>query len=185
MIFLPILMAGCSSKKDLAIWSNATFDNNILKVPVYAQLDKQKELFSMLEKQDSLSKRTSDVEYSSGQAMSAEYLKFNNCRAHYYHSDTLSINIGIGTGFGGKGFIILYKDGKFYTKPYFFTDVITGEPDPTYKIVYQKLILDKTAYKTGDSLYGYINFQSIETDNNRVKTEHWGKGYFRTRITEL
>lgn len=69
-------------------------------MPIYIQLDKQKELFSALETQDSLLKRTSDVEYSSGKTMVVEEfnnLKVNNCRAYYIQSDTLSINIGMGT----------------------------------------------------------------------------------------
>lgn len=189
LIFFSILIANCTSKKDLSIWNKATFDASISRAPIYIQLDKQKELFSAFEKQDSLFKKTSDVEYSSGKPMSVgefNNLKVNNCRAYYHQSDTLAINIGIGTGFGGQGFIILYKDKKFYTEPYFSTDVIIpGEPESVYKIVYQKLILDKPTYKLGDSLYGYINFKSIEIDKNKGTTEHWGKGYFRTRITEL
>jgi hypothetical protein len=34
------------------------------------------------------------------------------------------IDIGIGTGFGGLGFIIRYSDKNFYTEPYFVTDAI-------------------------------------------------------------
>ena len=189
LIVFSIFLTSCNSKNNKSVWSIAIFDTNISKAPIYAQLDKQKELFSAFEKQDSLMRRTSDVEYSTGKTMNVgefNNLKVNNCRAYYHQSDTLSIDIGIGTGFGGRGFRIEYKDKRFYAEPYFSTDVIIpGEPDPTYKIVYQKLTLDKSNYKPGDSLYGYIDFKADETNKDNKATEHWGKGYFRARITQL
>ena len=105
----------------------------------------------------------------------------------YFHlSDTLSINIGLGTGFSERGFVIKYKDRKFHTQPYFSTDAITpGEPGPTYKIVYQQLTLDKPSYKPGDCLYGHIHFKSIETSKDNNTTQHLVEGYFRARVTKL
>lgn len=186
LIFISIFTASCISKKEIPVWNNATFDATISKAPIYMELDKQKEFYSAYEEQDSLLKRTSDVKYASGNTMNVKdihTLKINNCRAYYHQTDTLLIDIGLKTGLGGTGFIIRYKDKKFYTKPYYYTDVIIpGEQAPNYKIAYQKLTLDKPVYKTGDSLYGYISFKSIKTDKNNNKTEHWGKGYFRTRI---
>lgn len=170
-------------------WDTVEINPTICQNLIYKELDKQPELFSLLEKQDSLMKRTSDVAYFSGHKLNLQdnkYSKFNNCRAYFFHSDTLSINIGIGNGFGGQGFIIKYKNKRFYTEPYFSTDVIIeGEVEPTYKIVYQKLILNKSNYSLGDSLYGHIDFKSIETDKDKNTTEHFGKGYFRTKVTKL
>jgi hypothetical protein len=179
LIFISIFNTSCISKKVPPVWNDVTFDATISRAPVYTQLDKQKEFFSAHEEQDSLLKKTSAVKYVSGE-MKVEGT--NNCRAYFHRSDTLRIDIGIASGLGAVGFNIKYKDRKFYTEPYYFTDVITDEPDPTYKIVYQKLTLDKSAYKPGDSLYGYIIFKSIETDHNNNKTEHSGKGYFRTIV---
>ena len=133
-------------------------------------------------------RRTSAVAYFSGHKLNVQddkYAKYNNCRAYFFHSDTLSINIGIGTGFGGHGFIINCKGKKFYTEPYFWTDAIDpGAVEPTYKIVYQKLILDKANYSLGDSLYGHIDFKSIEVDEQHDTTDHFDKGYFRTKVAE-
>jgi hypothetical protein len=180
LIFLSIFTASCISKKERPVWNNATFDATISMAPIYTQLDKQKEFFSAHEKQDSLSKKTSAVKYVSKNINTDG---INNCRAYYNQSDTLWIDIGISTGLGATGFIIKYKNKKFYTDPYYFTDLITDEPEPTYKIVYQQLTLNKSVYKSGDSLYGHISFKSIETDNNNNKSEHMGKGYFRTIVT--
>ena len=175
-------------KKDKPVWNKVTFDPKISKATIYAQLDKQEELYSAFEIPETLTKKTSDVEYSAGKKRNVgkfNNLKVNNCRAYFYQSDTLSINIGIGNGFSGQGFLIKYKDKKFYTEPYYFTDlIIPDEPEPKFKIVYQNLILNKRTYKSGDSLFGYIDFKSIETVKGNKTKEHWGKGYFRARVTE-
>ena len=189
LLFFIIFFTNCNLKNHQTQWDNVTIDANISEVPIYRQLDKESEIFSAFEKMDSSMKRTSDVEYLTGKKINTgEYSnsKYNNCRAYFFNSDTLSINIGIGNGFGGQGFIINYKSNKFYTEPYFSTDVIyPSEVEPAYKIVYQKLILDKATYSLGDSLYGHIDFKSIEADKENNKTEHFGKGYFRTKITKL
>ncbi len=188
-LFAAICLTNCATKKQNSQWDTAEINAAISRDSIYRELDKQPELFSALETQDSSMKRTSDVSYFSGHKLNLQddkYAKFNNCRAYFFHSDTLSINIGIGNGFGGQGFIIRYKSEKFYTEPYFSTDVISpDEVEPTYKIVYQKLILDKASYSLGDSLYGYIDFKSVEFDKENNTTEHFGKGYFRTKVTKL
>jgi hypothetical protein len=113
----------------------------------------------------------------------SRYAKHNNCRAYFYKSDTLSIDIGFGTGFGGKGFVINYKNSTFYTQAYFSTDdIIVGAIEPTHKIIYQKLNLDKPNYNAGDSLFGYIEFKSVETSHDCERTEHFGKGNFRAEV---
>lgn len=188
-LFAAICLTNCTKKKQNNQWEIAEINATIFQDSIYMELDKQPELFSALETQDPLMKRTSDVAYFSGHKLNIKddkYAKFNNCRAYFFHSDTLSINIGIGNGFGGHGFIIRYNSKKFYTEPYFSTDVIySDEVEPTYKIVYQKLILDKASYSSGDSLYGHIDFKSIETDKEKNTAEHFGKGYFRTKVNEL
>lgn len=187
-LFATICLTNCTKKQN-SQWDTAEIDAAIIQDSIYKELDKQPELFSALEMQDSSMKRTSDVSYFSGHKLNLQddkYAKFNNCRAYLFHSDTLLIIIGIGNGFGGHGFIISYKSEKFYAEPYLTTDVISpDEEKPTYKIVYQKLILDKASYSLGDSMYGHIDFKSIETDKENNTTEHFGKGYFRTKVTKL
>ncbi len=185
-ISLIAILFGCGHNKHTAQWDDIKIDPEISKDSVYRQLDKQAEIFSMLEEQDSLMKRTSDVEYFGREKLYKNYSKFNNCRAFFFKSDTLSINIGISSGHAADGFIIKYKDKKFYTEPYSWIDVIMeGQVEPTYKIIYQNLTLDKSNYKIGDSLYGKIEFKSIETDEYLKKTEHFGKGSFRTKVKKL
>ena len=90
----------------------------------------------------------------------------------------------IGNGFGGWGFIVNYRDKKFYAEPYYSTDVIIpDEPKPVFNLVYQNLTLDKPVYNVGDSLYGKVSFKSIETDHDGSKIDHSGEGYFRAVVT--
>lgn len=183
------LLSNCSGHKTTDQWDDAAIDTNLSKDSIYKQLDKEKEIFSALEDRDPLARKTSNVSYFSGKRIDlsdTQYAKYNNCRAYFWKTDTLSINIGIGNGFAGHGFIINYKDKRFYTEAYFSTDVIIeGEVEPTHKIVYQKLTLDKADYAVGDSLFGKIEFKSIETDNEGERTEHFGKGHFRTKVSKF
>ncbi|MDR6803132.1 hypothetical protein J2Y45_000402 [Dyadobacter sp. BE34] len=183
------LLSNCSGHKTTDQWDDATIDANLSKDSIYKQLDKEKEIFSALDDRDPLARRTSNVSYFSGKRIDlsdTQYAKYNNCRAYFWNTDTLSIKIGIGNGFGGQGFIINYKDKTFYTEAYLATDnIIPWEVKPTHKIVYQKLTLDKPKYVVGDSLFGKIEFKSIETDNEGERTEHFGKGHFRTKVSKF
>lgn len=188
LLLTVFVLSSCESKNNSSQWNEAKIDSDIKNEPIYYQLDKQNEIFSMFEKQDSTVKRTSGVSYFRAQKINLKdtaYTTFNNCRAYFYNSDTLSIKIGFGGFFGGSGFIIEYKNRKFHTEAYLFSDGNIGEKiKPKHKLVYQKLILDKVNYNIGDSLYGKIDFKSIETDKYGDTTEHFGKGYFRTKIME-
>lgn len=214
LVFLPVLFINCNSKKapsqwdkervevnspkndnyspekTIPKWNEAEIKDSISKASVYARLDSQNEIFSVFEKQDTLMKRTSDVAYFfTGEKIDLKdsgYSKLNNCKAYYFHSDTLLINIGIGNGLTDRGFVIRYKNRNFYTEPYFSTDIVMEhQKEPIYKILYQKLILDKAHYKIGDSLYGRIEFKSIETTTDNRKQEHFGIGNFRAKVRKF
>ncbi|GGH42458.1 hypothetical protein GCM10007423_39140 [Dyadobacter endophyticus] len=192
ILLLPAMISllfNCSNQQTTDQWDDAIIDAHLSKDSVYKQLDKENEIFSALENRDPLARRTSNVSYFSGKRIDLsdnQHAKYNNCRAYFWNTDTLSINIGIGNGFGGHGFIINYKDKTFYTEAYFATDnIIPWEVKPTHKIVYQKLALDKPKYVVGDSLFGKIEFKSIETDNEGERTEHFGKGHFRTKVSKF
>ena len=159
-------------------WDEATIDQKISQDSVYKRMDTEEEIFSAIDN-DTSRKKSSDVISFIGRP--DQYSKMNNCRAYFFNSDTLIINIGIGTGFGGQGFIIKFKANKFFTAPYFTTDVIMdGERRPTYELIYQKLVLNKSNYKAGDSLFGKIDFGSVGPDFSNAK--HFGKGYFRAKV---
>ena len=189
IVYTTICLSNCTSKNDESQWDSVLIDSNIKKDIVYTQLDKQNEIFSELDNSNSVMKRTCAVEYLTDKKLNPGEFKptANICKAYYLNSDTLLIDIGISTLLGGRGFVVSYKNSQFYTRPYFLTDVIypddgKGEVEPTYKIVYQKLVLDKLNYNVGDSLHGKVEFKSVEINEHNMKTEYYGKGYFRTKV---
>lgn len=188
LVLITVYFTNCNTKKEIVKWDDAKINFNITKELVCSELDKQKEIFGF-ELGDSAMKRTSDVAYFSGEKINLlddNLSKLNNCRAQFIQSGILIISIEISNGFSDWGFTIFYKNKKFYTEPYSSTDmVIPDEPKPTYKIIYQKLTLDKANYKFGDSLYGRIEFKSIETDRENKKIEHFGIGNFRTKVGRI
>lgn len=188
-----ILFSFCKQKKDAELkttqkWEEFNIDNKISENEIFKKLNKEKEIFSALER-DTMMRKTSDVTYYNNRNSNYDIRKnsnINNCRSYFWKKDTLSINIGIGNGFGGSGFTILIKNKKFYTEPYLSTDlIIEGEKESVYKITYQKLTLNNSNFKIGDSIYGKIDFESIETDNQNKVINHTGVGYFRTKVKEL
>jgi hypothetical protein len=189
ILFMTLYVGSCNDKSRNRQWENVSFDPAIVGKDAYKQLDKENEVFSLFENQDTSAKRSSGVLYFTKGHINlsdSNSARLNNCRAYFFHGDTLSINIGIGNGFGGWGFIINYRDKKFYAEPYYSTDVvIPDEPEPVFNLVYQSLTLNKPVYKVGDSLYGKVSFKSIETDQDGSKIDHSGNGYFRAVVTKL
>src|SRR5438552_1246508 len=119
--FVIFLLSNCNNQDEQ--WNKIIVDPNLSQDSVYRRLEREDEIFSILEK-DTLMRRTSDVEYLSGNTNYGKYSKMNNCRAFFYKSDTLTINVGISNGFSGSGFFIKYNKNKFFTEPYYFDDDI-------------------------------------------------------------
>ena len=183
-LFLIIFLFFCSCKKEKTIvWGNADFDSKISGNPIYQKLNTQKEILAVYEHDTSM-RRTSDViftkEYDGANPLQSS--KHYNCRSYYFNPEILTINIGLGSGLGGDGFIINYKNGKFYTEPYYYTDLEEDKKkEPVYQLIGQTLTLDKSQYKLGDSLYGNINFHILEINEGR-QTELCANGFFRTKV---
>ena len=168
-ILVLILFSFCKQKdaeiQNTQKWEEFNIDNKISEKEIFKKLDKEKEIFSALER-DTLMRKTTDLAYINNRNPSydmTKYSKMNNCRAYFWKKDTLSIKIGIGNGFGGSGFIILIKNNKFYTEPYLSTDVIIeGEKESVYKIIWQEFlhnsaetckIMQNYLYKVFDPVY--------------------------------
>ncbi|QNN44035.1 hypothetical protein [Pedobacter roseus] len=184
-MFIAFLALGCNSTDNTKQWDNAHLDPGLPKNLIYNEMNKEEEIYSFFEKHNG-SKRTSDVSYLSrnlNEKQDSPASKLNNCRAYYSGSDTLFIDIGISDGFTGSGLNIKYKNKRFNAEAYEFTDVIIeGEVKPKQKVINQKLVLNKANYKIGDSLFGRIEFKSIEINNQGDTILHISNGNFRTRV---
>ena len=188
LVLCIAIVISCRGKHQNKLWGNATIDSAISNNIIYQQLDQEKEVSSVLDIQDTLAKRTSGVAYFTKGHVNlsdSSSARLNNCRAYFSNGEILTINIGIGNGFGGWGFVINFKNGMFYTEPYYSTDVDDPEdPAPVFNVAYQKLALNKATYERGDSLYGNIDFKCTEIDQHGNEISHNGSGYFRTVIGE-
>jgi hypothetical protein len=175
------LFSSCQSSAQNRIFIQA----DIAKNRIYKKLDKQKDTreFGV---DTTLQPKTSDVKYlnnRNGSLKDTTSARIYNCRSSL-KQDTLSINIGIGTGFVGWGFTIYSRKQFFNIEPYYWTDaVIVGAPKPTFKIITQSLILNKAQYMVGDSIWGNVKFKIMEKDGSQTIT-HIADGYFRSKVTK-
>ncbi|ANI89053.1 hypothetical protein A9P82_06975 [Arachidicoccus ginsenosidimutans] len=198
--FYLIIIAMSCHKKKIEKWDTVIIDNTLSRNDVYKKMDKEKEIFSWDEnmqnskRQDSLlAKKSSDVKLFEGSPNEfietlfnasgvAGYASYNNCRA-YLQSDTVIINIGISSMFTGHNISIRYTNKAFSVKGEDWSDVIMPCKETTYdSTIFHKLILDKSIYKLGDSLYGFIDFKSIQTNDCKDTLLFRANGFFRTKI---
>jgi len=169
---------------------------DIVNNPIYTKLDKQGEPVDEIGWDTSkLKSRTTDLFYDNDNKpfVDTTNARKNRCWA-YIDSGILKINIGYSYGFGATGFDIICTNNNYNIVPYQTTDQPgKAKNNPTYQIIKQKLILNKSRYMVGDSIFGYVNFQLIENKNTRYndgkvdsiiyqKITHIGKGYFRGKV---
>jgi|SRR5687768_1173213 len=185
-LMVTIILISCNCKKtsqnQKTNFETAKFDPAISNYPVYQEMQKVKECFNIFETDSSF--KTSSIQY----CILWENRDMFSCSEKYYcnsyskGSDTLKISIGNADGYSGKGFQILYKDEEFKIMPFTWTH---NMPDyqlkPVVEIKDQSLVLNKKQYKTGDSLFGKVNFHFVVEEFGE-RTEHFGKGYFRTQV---
>src|SRR3982751_3950879 len=83
--FVLIILFSCNNNNQNDRWQEVLIDAGIKQNNIYQELDKQSEIFSAFEINDSLMKRTSDVAYITGGKINSSdsfYAKYNNCRAN-------------------------------------------------------------------------------------------------------
>lgn len=160
-----------TSKK--AQWKVYSIDKNINQNKVFKELESENEIQMMIDSEPPKKKKTTKVIYD-------EYV----CNPMFWKNlDTLNINIVYNSGFSSIGFNIRVNKNEYEIYPFSADDVITDNEKPsTFKNPIQKLILNKSKYKPNDSIYGYVEFSKIETDQFGNIIPHKGKGYFRGKI---
>lgn len=184
LLFLGLL--SCKKQKD-QYWSEVDFDAKISSNPAFSKMDE--EGFVSLRDNPKI-RKTSDVRYNEKDLNRTDNLNMDNtfenfvCSANFNNSDTLSVDIGLHSWFSASGFVLSFFNRSFNAQPYSYTDVVLEKKTrPTYKILSQKLTLNKSKYMIGDSLYGSVEFSILET-NGKLQTRHAANGFFRTKITK-
>jgi hypothetical protein len=178
-----VMLAACGKNDQ----SNFVVDPDIKENAIYKQLDNERDAKERFILDTIPQTKTSGVFYvndrDSTTADSSLARNFN-CVV-YLKADTLQIDIGKGTGYGGRGFVIACNDEQFAITPYYSTNVIKlYEPTSTFNVLQQYLALSKEKYNAGDSIFGKVQFKIIEQDGEQ-KITHTAEGYFRSKVVGL
>lgn len=176
-----IVLISCSLNRITKEWGSVEINSEIKSKLAYKLLSSELEIFNYNEVVDSSQTKSSGIDYV---VKDIDFNIENNYSARcvaILKNDLLEIRTIYSNGFGGEGFIIYYKNGKFLIKEAGYSDVLSLY-EPKQEIVYQNLVLDKTQYSNKDSIYGYVDFKIKKTDFDNYKSLHSGKGYFRTKI---
>ena len=181
-IFAGILILGIIylSIQYFIKWDSVIIDSNISKNSVYKKIDHQiVSLFSTIHKEE---KYTNNVIFSFDEnATKIENSNYHNCTV-YFDGPFLIISFKSGDGFSGGGYNFKILNGRFRAESYSYTDNPSFFDNKLYdKIVFQKLILNKENYKSGDSIFGKIDLK-VQESNGLQKSFQYGKGYFRGLI---
>lgn len=99
------------------------------------------------------------------------------CNVSIIENDTLNIWINNYNGYFGNGILAQIFEDKFRIKS-ISPKVIKGIKFENYELKSQELILNKSTFKKGDSLFGYLNFECVV---DSVKTKKMF-GYFKIKI---
>lgn len=179
-----MVLLSCKSTKtsDLSGWSNASFNNAISENLVFQSLyNSPQTIFTF---NDANGKDTCGVACMDENAREHSFNPSAYYRCHaIIDSDTLFIDIGSNSPWSGTGFTIQYAGGKFATKPYCWTHNNPVIPVRNDTIINQKLVLQKSNYKTGDSLFGKVSFDIIG-DYQGEKKKYNRQGTFRAKVKE-
>jgi len=180
-----IMMLSCQKDKDVH-WTAFRIDNTISKRPGILQMDEEE--LPSLSNQISVRRTCHLLEYTGktvddgGTNCEYSYSQYN-CKAQLHNSELITINIGLNSYFGGSGYNVEYWNNAFHSEPYSYSDIpLETEQESVLKIIHQELVLNKSQYAVGDSLFGKINFQIIETKGSE-KMQYCLKGYFRTIVS--
>lgn len=185
------------SYRDDCYWSIFEVDSNLSADPAYRRMNGKEEplLNSFKEAGDhSLpERRSAEVDYyitirnyveGKEQYFQNNIGEHSNCQA-YLKKDTLNIRIGDIYGLGWQGFSIYQYGARFLSMPYSNDDLIDYRlPEPRNIPLWQKLVLDKATYSTGDSLYGYISFGSVFYNKYGNPSGNKVNGFFRAVIQD-
>lgn len=92
------------------------------------------------------------------------------------------LTFNLSTGYNGVN-VEIYKIGnRFRTEVNNFTDNASDTNSTKYKILHTKLTLDKSDYKTGDSIFGKIKLEIEETGTDQSVRKYLSQGVFKSTV---
>lgn len=164
---LLLFLFNCSKRTETTEFSKIQLEGKVIPDSMYSKLLKY----------------NSDNTVVSYQSIRLGFKNFSNfnqnyvCSAFVGKKDTLNILINNYNGYFGNGILIHVFDGNYQIKS-IDPNLIKGIKFENYKLIKEELVLNKSAYKKGDSIFGKLYFEcSIDSSKHK---KMWG--YFRDKI---
>jgi len=166
ILILICLIISCNEKNvDIDNFDKFKVDNNVIPDSISKRL---------IRKNNSIiSLQSLAIGFYKYPASNEDYV----CKASIIENDTLNIWLNNYNGYFGNGVLAQVFDNQFRIKS-ITPKVIKGIKFENYELKSQELILNKSTFKRGDSLFGYLNFEGV-VDSSKTKKM---SGYFRTII---
>ncbi len=203
LIFFLLISCKKETSKDYLKPNNLPFavidiDNKIKNAKEIKDLKHSFELPSIVDEQEGKQKMKTTNIVSFLQFKKEKTSSFNHFRAFAtIKENNVVIFISYNTGLGGGGLRILRKGRTFSIRPMHWDDIGGSEKDDLYKINYQKLTLDKSNYKIGDSIFGKLEVEIVKYfpqideifdgekfhQNERFLKQNYN-GYFQTIVKD-
>lgn len=145
-------------------WKSIIIDDNLPKQAIYKTFDhKKQKTFYVLEEEP----KTNNLKISDAEFPFNEPYICNVYDEKYY----LRINFQFGDGFSGEGYNIYMFENWYKLFDYSYSDIKLNVPEDDSNVLKSELKLNKSTYKKGDTIYGYVNFkiQKIRISENYIE----------------
>ncbi|MEN5306365.1 hypothetical protein ABE425_02550 [Chryseobacterium cucumeris] len=163
--------------KFILVWNSVEVDHSLSQKTLFKSFDQQKQTSIWGSESEDI--KTNDFKTKSDSISPAYY----SCSIT--ENPMLNVTFSVGDGFSGGGFQIDIFQSRYKISPYSYTDNVklfdfldTGE---YYKVLDNKLILDKESYQKGDSIFGYTELK-VQRRYGPEKYIEEGKGYFKGKV---
>ncbi|HCA07422.1 hypothetical protein [Chryseobacterium sp.] len=154
-------------------WRQNEIDPDLSKNPIYKTFEQQKQ--RTIFESDSESLKSNNFKIKVKNQTGEEYY---TC-AIYDQKYNLEIVFKAGDGFSGGGYTIQNLGNRYKIDHYSYTDNHSSHtPEEYTKLLESTLILDKSSYKKGDRIFGYVQFK-FQNGYGLEKYFEEGEGFFK------
>lgn len=188
MFFICILMFlfSCNRFENKLVWEEIKYDKNLKNLDAFKDMNTGY-YYNPFFGDTNRYKKTCNIYHAiireKKKDMYATESENYYCSAKIYH-DTLFISIGRNDGFTSDGLKINIVQKKFSIYPYSTSDNLSEEKEVTpSKVDGQHLVLTKTNYIKGDSIFGqfYLKMMYKPEDREFDSNDYWS-GEFKCKI---
>ena len=167
VLFIIFFFQSCKKEKNKFEFEQFQVFNEIIPDSISKKLNKFRVNNNVI------SEQSIKIGFRGYPALNQNYI----CQAYIGENDTLNVWINNYNGYFGNGILLNIFKNEFKIKSV-DPNIIKGIKFEEFVPIKQELILDKSSYKKGDSIFGRIIFE-CNVDSVKHKKMY---GYFRTKI---